>query len=78
MVEVFKNIHKSVESESDTFLHELRRHNYVTPTSYLELLSMFRTIMTEKKKEIELSIKRLKSGLDKLNEANTQVEEMQV
>lgn len=71
MVEVFKNIHKSVEKESILFLDELRRYNYVTPTSYLELLSMFRTILLEKKKEIELSIKRLKSGLDKLNEANT-------
>lgn len=49
MVEVFKNIHKSVERDSIKFLDELRRHNYVTPTSYLELLTMFRTILMEKK-----------------------------
>jgi dynein heavy chain len=76
MVEIFKNIHKSVERESVTFLDELRRHNYVTPTSYLELLMMVRSILKEKKKEIELSIKRLRSGLDKLNDANASVEEM--
>jgi dynein heavy chain, axonemal len=33
-------------------LSELRRHNYVTPTSYLELLTMFRVILIEKKKEV--------------------------
>ncbi len=76
-VEVFKTIHKSVEKESITFLTELRRHNYVTPTSYLELLTMFRHILSEKKKEVEISIKRLKSGLDKLEDANKSVEEMQ-
>jgi dynein heavy chain len=52
MVECFKNIHKSVEKISVSFLAELRRHNYVTPTSYLELLTMFRAILIEKKKEV--------------------------
>lgn len=52
MVELFKTIHKSVEKESVNFLDELRRHNYVTPTSYLELLTVFRTILLEKKKEV--------------------------
>lgn len=52
MVEIFKNVHKSVEKESINFLEQLRRHNYVTPTSYLELLTMFRTILMEKKKEV--------------------------
>jgi len=51
MVECFKNIHKSVEKLSGDFLNELRRHNYVTPTSYLELLTMFRVILMSKKKE---------------------------
>ncbi len=36
IVEMFKNIHKSVEKISIRYLQELRRHNYVTPTSYLE------------------------------------------
>lgn len=78
IVEMCKNIHKSVEKISEGFLTELRRHNYVTPTSYLELLTMFRQIMQLKKKEVENSIKRLQSGLNKLIEANTQVEEMRI
>lgn len=46
---MFKNVHKSVEKISAKFLLELRRYNYVTPTSYLELLSMFRIILMEKR-----------------------------
>lgn len=52
LVNCFKDIHKSVEKESITFLSELRRHNYVTPTSYLELLTMFRVILIDKKREV--------------------------
>lgn len=47
-VEMFKCIHQSVEAMSDRFLNELRRKNYVTPTSYLELLSTYRKILTER------------------------------
>ena len=75
-MECFKNIHKSVERESLTFLSSLRRYNYVTPTSYLELLTMFRVILAKKKKEAEISVMRLKSGLDKLVDANKSVEEV--
>lgn len=70
LVEMFKNVHKSVERTSTKFLQELRRYNYVTPTSYLELLSMYRTILGEKRVELNTSILRLKGGLDRLIAAN--------
>jgi len=76
-VEVFKNIHKSVESISVRFLQELRRHNYVTPKSYLELLALYIAILKEKKTDFRKQVDRLKGGLNKLVEANKQVEEMQ-
>ena len=34
-------IHASVSATSKRFLSELRRYNYTTPTSYLELISMY-------------------------------------
>lgn len=77
VVEVFKNIHKSVESASVRYLQELRRHNYVTPKSYLELLNMYVSILKEKKSDLKKQIDRLKGGLGKLIDANDQVEEMQ-
>lgn len=50
----------------------------MTPTSYLELLSTFRNVLSFKKKEVQKSISRLKSGLDKLEEANKSVAEMRI
>lgn len=76
MVDMFKTIHKNVESTSVQFRNQLRRYNYVTPTSYLELLTLFRNILTEKRVDLRQQLERLKSGLDKLNSANNAVEEM--
>lgn len=78
LVEMFKSIHKSVERNSNAFLAELSRHNYVTPTSYLELLTMYKQILTNKKKEVGYQTNRLRVGLDKLESANKEVEEMKV
>ena len=77
LVDCFKYFHKSVEKISKTFLSELRRYNYVTPKSYLELLSLYKSTLTQKKKAQKFSVGRLKLGLDKLQEANTSVEEME-
>lgn len=78
LVECFKTMHKSVEKISDQYRNELRRYNYVTPTSYLELLTMFKTVMKEKRNELKSAINRLKVGLDRLIDANVEVEKMQV
>lgn len=78
MVEMFKVIHKSVEKITIKFKEEIRRYNYVTPTSFLELLNLFRKFLTEKRISQFKSIDRLKNGLDKLNGANEAVEQMGV
>lgn len=77
-MECFKTMHKSVEKISIQYKNELRRINYVTPTSYLELLTMFKQVMKEKYQELLNSIDRLKKGLDRLIGANIEVERMQV
>jgi len=76
-VEMFKRIHKSVERISVKFVQELRRYNYVTPSSYLEQLNLFKSILGEKRTELKKQIDRLKNGLDKLREANEAVTQMQ-
>lgn len=63
---MFKNIHKSVENNSVEFKAQLRRYNYVTPTSYLELLTMYKQILQQKRKDVGYQTNRLKSGLEKL------------
>ena len=66
-------IHQSVERKSRAFLEQLRRYNYVTPTSYLELLRTFTRLLGEKRAEIELQRSRLRVGLDKLESTAAQV-----
>ena len=78
LVEMFKRVHKSVEKVSVRFVQELRRYNYVTPTSYLELLNMFRSVLTQKRTELKSMIQRLVNGLEKLKQANEAVEVMQI
>ncbi len=55
----------------------LRRHNYVTPTSYLELILTFKKLQDLKRNEILKLKNRYLTGLDKLNFAASQVSVMQ-
>eukprot|EP00899_Mesostigma_viride_P012150 jgi/Mesvir1/20936/Mv08007-RA.1 len=71
-------IHQSVEAESRLFLAELGRFNYVTPTSYLELLQTFIKLVGEKREEIGMMRRRLETGLDKLLHTAREVEKMKV
>ena len=56
------------------YLTEMGRHNYVTPTSYLELIASFKKLLNEKRETVEKAKKRYTGGLDKLKFAASQVE----
>jgi len=60
-------IHSSVAVNSTRFLQELSRHNYVTPTSYLQLLAIFSKLVGSKKHELDTARNRTKTGLDKVS-----------
>lgn len=77
LVESFKVIHQSVESTSKTFFNVLLRYFYVTPTSYLELLSTFKSVLVSKREEVNTMRSRLQNGVDKLSETKTLVATMQ-
>lgn len=62
------SIHQTVAVKSEQFLAELSRHNYVTPTSYLELLETFSKLLRLKMNEISTQRNRTKTGLDKVRE----------
>ena len=66
LVNVCVDIHQSVVEKSKQFKVELSRHNYVTPTSYLELLSTFAKLVRIKASELSTQRNRTKSGLDKV------------
>ena len=55
------------------YLNELGRHNYVTPTSYLELINSFKTLLQKKQDETMKAKRRYVVGLEKLAFAASQV-----
>lgn len=77
VVDMFRYMHKSVETISERYLKELRRHNYVTPTSYLELLSMYKKITIEKNNRSNNLFKRFKDGLEKLRSSEEDVKKLE-
>uniref|UniRef100_A0A8B9RJH5 Dynein, axonemal, heavy chain 1 n=1 Tax=Astyanax mexicanus TaxID=7994 RepID=A0A8B9RJH5_ASTMX len=68
-------IHQMVAQKCEQYRAELSRYNYVTPKSYLELLSIFSNLIGRKKQELHGARQRMKTGLDKVREEDTMVAE---
>ena len=73
-----KHLHESTQKQSAKFLSSLRRYNYVTPTSYLELIRTFKTLLGTKRTVVSKLKFRYVNGLEKLNFAQGAVSKMQV
>ncbi|KAJ8402442.1 hypothetical protein AAFF_G00369310 [Aldrovandia affinis] len=71
-------IHISVEELAEKFYSELRRRYYTTPTSYLELINLYLSMLEGKRQELIAARDRVKNGLTKLLETNVLVDEMKV
>ena len=71
-------VHVTVGEQSEAMRNELKRVFHVTPTNYIDLLKGYEKILKAKRKEIGDQITKLRNGLDKLDDARKQVEEMTV
>ncbi|KAM4725109.1 LOW QUALITY PROTEIN: dynein axonemal heavy chain 3-like [Anableps anableps] len=67
----------TVAELSQVYFSRLRRHNYVTPTSYLELILTFKNLLKVKRGEVNTAKSRYIVGLQKLEFAASQVSVMQ-
>ncbi|VVC42221.1 Dynein heavy chain, coiled coil stalk,P-loop containing nucleoside triphosphate hydrolase,Dynein heavy [Cinara cedri] len=76
-VTICKEFHTTARDASIRFCSNLKRYNYVTPTSYLELIKTFQNLHKKKVNEITTSRKRYETGLEKLDFAAGQVSVMQ-
>jgi dynein heavy chain len=76
-IETFRFMQQSVEEASKEFQEKMRRITYVTPTSYLELLSTFKKILKSQRKKVEGGISRLAKGLEVLKTAAVEVDKLQ-
>uniref|UniRef100_A0A8C3IXY3 Dynein axonemal heavy chain 6 n=1 Tax=Chrysemys picta bellii TaxID=8478 RepID=A0A8C3IXY3_CHRPI len=72
------DIHMSVTEMADRYYAELRRRYYTTPTSYLELINLYLTMLGEKRKQLVSARDRVKNGLSKLLETNVLVDKMKL
>uniref|UniRef100_A0A8C0VQ27 Dynein axonemal heavy chain 3 n=1 Tax=Cyanistes caeruleus TaxID=156563 RepID=A0A8C0VQ27_CYACU len=77
VVSVCQYFQESVRELSDGYYATLRRHNYVTPTSYVELILTFKTLLNRKREEVDMMRTRYLVGLEKLEFASSQVADMQ-
>uniref|UniRef100_A0A670HTF5 Dynein axonemal heavy chain 7 n=1 Tax=Podarcis muralis TaxID=64176 RepID=A0A670HTF5_PODMU len=77
-IDMCQKFHTTTINLSESFFNELQRHNYVTPTSYLELISTFKSLLEKNRAQVMKMKKRYEVGLQKLDSAAAQVATMQV
>lgn len=68
---------ETIVEASERLSKELKRQTYVTPSSFLEMLNLFRELYQRKHLEITLKRERYTNGLEKLDSAADQVTNMQ-
>lgn len=66
--------HTSTQLLSEQFLLRLNRHNYVTPTSYLELIHTFKALLEKKRNETKTARLRYLTGIEQLEAASRQID----
>ena len=71
------HVHMTVTHGSDKYRETVRRINYVTPKSFLELISLYKSMLGEKLGNIDTLKERLESGLEKLQATSEMVAELQ-
>ncbi|XP_025831878.1 dynein heavy chain 7, axonemal-like [Agrilus planipennis] len=76
-IDMCQLFHVTTQTLSDEFYRRLKRYNYVTPTSYLELINTFKEFLAKKRKAILLAKERYEGGIGKLEFAGSQVAIMQ-
>lgn len=68
------DFHTSTQKLSEQFLLRLNRHNYVTPTSYLELIHTFKGLLEKKRNETKTARTRYLTGIEQLEIASQQID----
>uniref|UniRef100_A0A8D1IYR5 Dynein axonemal heavy chain 11 n=1 Tax=Sus scrofa TaxID=9823 RepID=A0A8D1IYR5_PIG len=67
------HVHTSVNEMSTRFYQNEGRHNYTTPKSFLEQISLFKNLLKKKQKEVSQKKEHLVNGIQKLKTTASQV-----
>ena len=65
-------------TETARYYNELKRYNYTTPTSYLELIKLYVDILKKQQESLSANERRYRVGLDKLRETEEIVAKLEV
>lgn len=71
-------LHISVTEASQAYLDQVRRFNYTTPKSYLELIALYKQLLELKRTDLRMQRERLESGVEKIAQASSQVADLQL
>jgi len=77
VADMFVTAHQSVSKVSAQMREEVKRINYITPTSYLETVNNYIELLKMKREQLLNKANKLRGGLEKLDETGEQVGEMQ-
>lgn len=70
------HVHTSVTEMSAWYYQNERRHNYTTPRSFLEQVSLFESLLRKKRGELQQKKAHLRNGIQKLQTTAAQVENL--
>lgn len=70
------HVHTSINQANKEFLQKERRHNYTTPTSFLELINFYKSLLKKKVDTINNQSNRLKIGLSTMESTRGEVEKL--
>jgi len=76
IIQFIANAHLKVIQVSDEFLEAERRYNYATPKSYLELISMFKSMLEKTRNTLINNTQHFSKGLKMLQDSSQGVEIM--
>lgn len=77
IVNVMIHFNESVVEASNRMFAKFSRRTYITPSSFMEMLNLFKELYERKHLEITLKRERYTTGLEKLDSAAAQVGDMQ-
>lgn len=75
---LFPFAHENAQKETEEFYNHEKRRIYLTPKIFLDCLSLFKHMVYEKGGELDHKLKRLQTGVNKLDSTNSQIEDLQV
>ena len=71
-------MHRAVEIETANYFNEVKRYNYTTPTSYLELIKLYVDILKKQQTKVSNNERRYRVGLNKLKETEDMVAKLEI